>query len=316
MVKGSENQVVQRDTKSQSHFEEDYSEWSQQPDFSDNFFEPQSPDFQRNNSQTNSSVVQRTSQPSPKTPIPHQNDLPTNSKRKKKKEKLNTIFAGELLDEAEAFLLNLIFDRPLLFDYKIPIIERNPVSLSRSWQEVQSEMNIWISERSNENAKVTVDVLKDTWNNIRTSYMRYKNSQKLPSGSSPSKKSAEIKHLDLLKRYDSVNETRRTLSSLDGEFDEEYAEEREKNLQPPKRKGKVNDEFLNVAKKVLHNVSARLDKSAKENIVPEPASSTRHFVESLVSDLESLKGRCLASAKMRITQVIYEEMSKQFDETN
>lgn len=76
--------------------------------------------------------------------------------------------------------------------------------------------------------------------------MRYKSSTKLLTGSSPSKKPPEIKHLELLRNYDTVTARRRTMSTLYSD-DDEYAETRRKQCVPPKKRGKVNDEFLSVA---------------------------------------------------------------------
>lgn len=242
--------------------------------------------------------------------------------KRKVKPKLNTIFEGELLDDAEAYLLNLIFERAILFDYTLPIAERNPLSLSRAWSEVHEKMKLWIREKSNDDTKITLDVLKDTWMTIRTAYMRHKSIKKLPSGSSPSKKPvADIKHFAILSQYDSVSERRRTISTTEGsDYDGDYAEERLKECKAPKKRGKLNDEFLNVAKKVLTSVSNRMETSSKEIAITKDIaatkemSSSRHFVESLIVDLNSLKGRHLASAKMRISQVIYDEMTQQCDE--
>lgn len=238
---------------------------------------------------------------------------PTPPKRKVKA-KLNTIFEGELLDEAEAHLLNLILDRPVLFDYKIPVAERNPVSLSHGWLEVHRLMKEWICEKTGDDTKITLDVLKDTWMNIRTAYMRYKSTKKLPSGSSPSKKNVDMKHIDLLQRYDYVSDRRRTISTMDDDYDDEYAEERLKNCEPPKKKGQTNtDEFLLVAKKVLNTVSNKMEAASKEKPAESSVSSSRHFVESLVCDLDMLRGQRLSSAKMRISQIIHEEMSMQME---
>lgn len=70
--------------------------------------------------------------------------LPMPPPKRKVKAKLNTIFEGELLDEAENFLLGLIFERPLLFDYTMPIAERNPGYLARSWSDVHAQMKNFV----------------------------------------------------------------------------------------------------------------------------------------------------------------------------
>ncbi|KAJ6648317.1 hypothetical protein Bhyg_03545 [Pseudolycoriella hygida] len=122
---------------------------------------------------------------------------------RKTKVKLNTILEGDLLDDAEAHLLQLVFDRPVLFDYTLPIAERNPNSLINTWSLVHKKMIEYIKdilgEKAN-NLEVTLAAVRETWLNIRTQYMRYRSNTKNKTGMSPNK-TPPIKHLDLLRNY-------------------------------------------------------------------------------------------------------------------
>lgn len=83
------------------------------------------------------------------------------------------------------------------------------------------------------------------------------------------------------------------------------------------KRSRINDEFLHAANKVLNKMSNRFDtkgSSASKETEKQAMSSSRYFVESLMHDLDSLKGQWLISAKMRISQVIHEEIMKQMGE--
>ncbi|KAJ6639298.1 hypothetical protein Bhyg_12041 [Pseudolycoriella hygida] len=161
---------------------------------------------------------------------------------RKAKVKLNTMLEGDLLDDAEAHLLQLAFDRPVLFDYTLPIAERNPNSLINTWSLVHKKMNEYIKdilgEKAN-NLEVALDAVRETWLNIRTQYMRYRSNTKNKTGMSPNK-TPPIKHLDLLRNYETVAMKRRTLSNMDEnddtyeQYDDEYAERRVNEAKPTK----------------------------------------------------------------------------------
>ncbi|KAJ6643596.1 hypothetical protein Bhyg_08559 [Pseudolycoriella hygida] len=156
-----------------------------------------------------------------------------------------------------------------------------------------------LGEKAN-NLEVTLDAVRETWLNIRTQYMRYRSNTKNKTGMSPNK-TPPIKHLDLLRNYETVSMKRRTLSNMDEnddtyeQYDDEYGERRVNEAKPPKKRGRVNDEFLSAAQKALTSLTNRLERSPAKpvaNSSPKitPDSSSSHFAESIVADLNLLNG--------------------------
>lgn len=108
----------------------------------------------------------------------------TNKQRAKKTpiEKLSSLFAGDALYEVEKQLLNLIFERPPLFDFSKDLADRTPEIKAKLWIEIHGLMTQYINEITNSIVSIKIQMLKDTWLNLKAGHNRYKAAVKQQSG--------------------------------------------------------------------------------------------------------------------------------------
>lgn len=122
--------------------------------------------------------------------------LPT---KKKTKHSLITRTLNGRRFEFESALLDSVFEKTPLFDYTIPIKERAPSIVNKLWEEVCSELSAKFD------VHIETNLVKDLYKKLRNSYTRYKNlKEKTASGSSSTNINPEPKHIDKLRRLDTV----------------------------------------------------------------------------------------------------------------
>lgn len=103
----------------------------------------------------------------------------------------------------EDYLLRLIFDCPPIWNHTINVKERNPEVKSRKWIGIHNEMIKYIKACGHciDVSTIKMEMLKDTWNKIRETYVRYKNDSQFISGSA-TKEVDPPEHFEVMRAYD------------------------------------------------------------------------------------------------------------------
>lgn len=109
----------------------------------------------------------------------------------------------EILFEAEDFFVRSVIESPCIWNHTIDIKFRHPEAKAKRWNGIQYAMVQYLQERGQnvDGSSVKVQLLKNTWERIRDSYVRYKNETIGKSGSS-TKEVDPPDHLDAMRSYD------------------------------------------------------------------------------------------------------------------
>ncbi|XP_037042916.1 uncharacterized protein LOC119079230 [Bradysia coprophila] len=100
-------------------------------------------------------------------------------KRKNEKERMCHVAPSDVLNQYEEELLRMIFEAPPIWNFKIPIKDRHPEAKSKKWIEIKNDFVAYLQgiESPVDMSKIKVELLKNTWNHIRESYVRYTNAR-------------------------------------------------------------------------------------------------------------------------------------------